>query len=501
MQKIETILLVISILIILSIILSKISSFTNVPKMLIFLAVGMIAGEEGPGGIIFNNYDIAQGMGIIALSFILFSGGLDTKYSNMKSVMYRGVMLSTLGVIFTTGTVTVIGRFILGFDVYLSFLIGAIISSTDASAVFVSLKSKKFKLKRDIESLLELESGSNDPTAVFLTMTAISIILNKETDIINFILLFIQQMGVGLFVGYGIGKLSSRFINKIQLDHEGLYPVITFAIVLLSFGLSDFLKGNGFLSVYLCGIIIGNSNIIHKRSLTRFHDGISWIMQVAMYVLLGLVVTPSRIWNVSWYGIVISIALIVFARPLSVHLILFFTKMKFKEQILISWVGLRGAVPIVLATFPTVYNIQNSDMVFNIVFFVVLTSTLLQGSTISLFAAKLGLLEEEDKKKKFPIELSDKFDPNSELIEIVVPKKSNIIDKQIIDLNLPDKALIVLINRDEKYIIPKGDTKIIEDDVLLLLSEKENLPVLKKLVMDTENKTKLPNNKKTEVTG
>jgi potassium/hydrogen antiporter len=484
MQKIETILLILSILILISIFFSKITSFTNIPKMLIFLAVGMIAGEEGPGQIQFNNYHIAQGLGVIALSFILFSGGLETKWLNVKRVMYRGILLSTVGVIITTGVVTLIGHFVLGLDYRLSFLIGAITSSTDASAVFVGLRSKKFRLKQELGTLLEFESGCNDPTAVFLTMTAISILVTNEINIVSFIIGFFREMLLGLFIGYGLGKLTQRFINKIKLDHDGLYPVITFAIVILSFSLADFLDGNGFLSVYVCGIIIGNSNIVHKKSLTRFHDGISWIMQVAMYVILGLVVTPSKIWNIAWYGIVISIALIVFARPISVHLILLFSKMKFKEQSLISWIGLRGAVPIVLATFPTIYNVQQSDMVFNIVFFVVLTSTLIQGSSLAAVSKKLNLVELDLNKKHFPLELNDKFDSNSELIEIIVPKKSKVIDKQIIDLNLPEKALIVLINRDEKYVIPKGDTKILEDDVLLLLSEKENLKILKSIVTE-----------------
>jgi potassium/hydrogen antiporter len=403
---------------------------------------------------------------------------------NVKKVMYRGIFLSTLGVIITTAVVSLIGHFVLGLDYKLSFLIGAIISSTDASAVFVGLRSKKFRLKQDIGSLLEFESGCNDPTAVFLTMTAISILVTNEVNVISFIIGFFREMLLGLFIGYGLGKITQKFINKIKLDHDGLYPVITFAIVILSFSLAAFLHGNGFLSVYVCGVIIGNSNIVHKKSLARFHDGISWIMQVAMYVILGLVVAPSKLWNIAWYGIVVSVALILFARPISVHLILLFSKMKFKEQALISWIGLRGAVPIVLATFPTVYNVQHSDMVFNIVFFVVLTSTLIQGSSLAAVSKKLNLVEADLDKKHFPIELNDKFNSNSELIEIIVPKKSKVIDKQIIDLNLPEKALIVLINRDEKYVIPKGDTKILEDDVLLLLSEKENLKILKSIVTE-----------------
>jgi len=296
-------------------------------------------------------------------------------------------------------------------------------------------------------------------------------------------------MLLGLFIGYGLGKLFQRIINKIKLDYDGIYPVITFALVFFSYSLTDLLKGNGFLSVYICGIILGNSNIVHKNSLIRFHDGLSWIMQVTMYVLLGLIVVPSEILNVALYGIVISFILILIARPASVHIVLFLSKFRFREKALISWVGLRGAVPIVLAIFPTIYNINDSNFVFNIVFFVVLTSTLIQGSTIYFIADKLNLLEQEERKKSFPIEFRDKFDTDSELIEIVVPDKSKIINKQIIDLELPEKALIVLINRDEKYIIPKGDTVILEGDVLLVLTEKENLLKVKEIISEKQKTT------------
>lgn len=489
MYKIETILLIISTLMFISIFFSKLSSVTNIPNFLIFLTIGMIAGEEGPGGLNFNNYQIAQWLGIIALSFILFSGGLDTKFTNIKSVAVSGVLLSIFGVILTTIIVTFLCHYLLKLDIKISFLIGSIISSTDASAVFMSLKSKQYRLKQNVEALLELESGSNDPTAVFLTITAITVIISDQINFYIFLIDFFRQMLLGLFIGYGLGKLFQRIINKIKLDYDGIYPVITFALVFFSYSLTDLLKGNGFLSVYICGIILGNSNIVHKNSLIRFHDGLSWIMQVTMYVLLGLIVVPSEIINVALYGIVISFILILIARPASVHIVLFLSKFRFREKALISWVGLRGAVPIVLAIFPTIYNINDSNFVFNIVFFVVLTSTLIQGSTIYFIADKLNLLEQEERKKSFPIEFRDKFDTDSELIEIVVPDKSKIINKQIIDLELPEKALIVLINRDEKYIIPKGDTVILEGDVLLVLTEKENLLKVKEIISEKQKTT------------
>jgi len=475
MSKIETIMLVLSILLFISVIMSSVTNATNVPKMLIFLVVGMVAGSEWLGKVMFTDNAVAQSLGIVALSFTLYSGGLDTKWQDIKKVIYRGIWLSTVGVILTAGTVTVVGHFILGLDFKLSFLIGSIISSTDASAVFVSLRSKKFKLKKDIGSLLEFESGSNDPTAIFLTMSAISIMLSKEITVTTVILDFFKQMLLGMLFGYGLGRISQRIINRINLDLDGLYSVFSIALVAFSYSFADFFGGNGFLSVYICGIVLGNSNIVHKKSLARFHDSISWLMQVVMYVVLGLMVSTSDMLSITLYGVVISFVLIFFARPIGVFLILMFTKTNIKEQILISWVGLRGAVPIILSIFPAVYGVPGSEFIFNIVFFVVITSTLLQGSTISALGKKLDLVEEDKGKSLFPIEFSDKNDSDSDLTEIVVPKNSHVIGKQIIDLDLPEKTLIVLISRDDQFVIPKGDTKILPDDVLLFLSNKENI--------------------------
>jgi cell volume regulation protein A len=483
MFDIETIMLILSVLLFISIIMSKISNTTNIPTLLIFIVVGIIAGSEWPGTIIFNNNAIAQALGTVALSFILYSGGLDTKWQDIKGVMYRGVLLSTVGVVLTAGTVTLVGHFILGLDFKLSFLIGSIISSTDASAVFVSLRSKNFKLKKDLGSLLELESGSNDPTAIFLTISAISLVLGNEITITAVLVDFLKQMSIGVGIGFALGKVSQRAINRINLDHEGLYPVFSMALVGFSYSLVHFVGGNGFLSVYICGIVLGNSNIIHKKSLTRFHDGVSWLMQILMYVVLGLMVTLSDLLEleVALPGVIISLALIFFARPIGVFLILVFTKMKFKEQLLVAWIGLRGAVPIVLSIFPAVYGVPQSDFIFNVIFFVVITSTLLQGSTISFVGKKLNLLEKDTSKSLFPIELTDKYDSDSDLTEIIVPKDSHIIDKQIIDLNLPEKTLIVLISRDNQFVIPKGDTTILQGDVLLFLSKKEDIDKTKSI--------------------
>jgi cell volume regulation protein A len=461
--------------------MSKITNATNLPKMLIFLAVGMLAGGEWAGRVIFNDGYVAQSLGIIALSFILYSGGFDTKIQDIKRVMYKGLLLSTVGVILTAGTVTLIGYFLLGLDYKLSFLIGSIISSTDASAVFVSLRSKNFRLKKDIGTLLEFESGSNDPTAIFLTMSAISIILSNEVNIFAILIDFVKQMSLGLVIGYCLGRVSQRVINRIDLDYDGLYLVFSIALVAFSYSLADFLGGNGFLSVYVCGIIIGNSNIVHKKNLARFQDGIAWLMQIVMYVVLGLMVTTSRLLDVALYGGVISFVLIFFARPISVFSTLLFSKIGFKEQVLISWVGLKGAVPIVLSIFPAAYGVPGSDFIFDIIFFVVITSTLFQGSTIAFLGKKLDLVEEDRNKTSFPIELTNDYDSDSDLTEIIVPKSSHIIDKQIINLNLPEKTLIVLISRDKKFVIPRGDTKILENDILLVLSQKEHIEKTKNI--------------------
>ena len=392
----EYFLLIGSLLLLISIILSKTSHKLGVPSLLFFLLIGMLAGSEGIGGIYFDNSYIVQFVGIIALIFILFSGGLDTKWGDVKPVLWKGVALSTAGVLITTLTVGFFINWIAGFPLMESLLIGAIISSTDAAAVFSIFRSKKGGMKHNLEALLELESGSNDPMAYFLTVTLIFMILNPETSIPSMVLSLIQSIGLGVILGVLFGKGMVELINRIKLHLEGLYPVLTIALALLTFSLTNYVGGNGYLSVYIAALILGNSEFVHKTEQIQFHDGLALLMQIIMFLALGLLVFPSQMVPVMGVGILISLFLMLVARPLAVFICLSPFKVGFKDQIFISWVGIKGAVPIILATYPIVAGINGGDMIFNIVFFITLTSALIQGSTINTAAKYLGLSEEPE---------------------------------------------------------------------------------------------------------
>ena len=387
----EQFILIGSLLLFISIIISKTSNRLGIPSLVFFLLIGMLAGSEGIGGIYFDNPNITQFIGIIALVIILYSGGLDTKWGDVKPILGRGVVLSTAGVLITTVTVGLFINWITGFSLISSLLIGAIVSSTDAAAIFSIFRSKNQELKNNIIPTLELESGTNDPMAYFLTTTLIFLILNPTTSVWSTILLLVQSIGLGVILGAIFGKGSVKLINSIKLHIQGLYPVLTIALAFLTFSVTYFVGGNGFLSVYISALILGNSYFVNKKIQMQFFDGMAWLMQIIMFLTLGLLVFPSQIVPIIGVGILISFFLILVARPLAVFLCLSPFKVGFKDKIFISWVGIRGAVPIIFATYPIVAGISGANMIFNIVFFITLTSALIQGSTIHVIAKHLGL--------------------------------------------------------------------------------------------------------------
>lgn len=387
----EQFILIGSLLLFISIIISKTSHRLGIPSLVFFLIIGMLAGSEGIGGIYFNDPNITQFIGVIALVFILFSGGMDTKWTDIKPVLWRGVALSTAGVLITTIAVGLFVNWVTGFSLIQSFLIGAIVSSTDAAAVFSIFQSGKHGLKNNIEPTLELESGTNDPMAYFMTTTLIFLILNPVTSVWSMILLLIQSIGLGVILGVIFGKGMVKLINNIKLHIPGLYPVLTIALSFLTFSVTYFVGGNGFLSVYIAALILGNNYFVNKKIQMQFFDGIALLMQIIMFLTLGLLVFPSQIVPVIGIGILISAFLILVARPLAVFLCLSPFKVGLKDKAFISWVGIRGAVPIIFATYPIVAGISGSNMIFNIVFFITITSALIQGSTIHIIADYLGL--------------------------------------------------------------------------------------------------------------
>lgn len=470
----EYVLIGASILLLISVLVSKISDRFGVPALLLFLILGMLAGSDGFGGIYFDDPALAQFIGIIALVLILFSGGLSTEWNEVRPVFKEGLLLSTFGVLITAITVGLFASVLLGFSFLEGLLLGSIVSSTDAAAVFSVLRSKGISLKGKLKPLLELESGSNDPMAIFLTVGLIQLITQPNLSVLNLIGLFIQQMLIGALVGYGMGKAMFFLINRLKLGYEGLYPVLTLSLVFLAFGLTDLIGGSGFLAVYLAGIILGRQDFLHQKSLMRFHDGLAWIMQIAMFLTLGLLVFPSRLTPIIGVGLLIAGCLMFLARPISIFISLLPSTLNWREKTFISWVGLRGAAPIILATFPLLAQLQQANLIFNVVFFVVLTSVLLQGTSLSRMAKLLKVDAPIIPKRVYPIEYVPMGGLKSELKELPVPIESGMNGKAIFELELPDDFLVILIARDNDFMLPSGGTVLQGNDTLLVLSDKES---------------------------
>ncbi|WP_308992582.1 potassium/proton antiporter [Mariniflexile litorale] len=470
---IENILLVGSILLFISIIVGKTSYKFGVPTLILFLAIGMLAGSDGIGGIRFDDPKIAQLIGIVSLNFILFSGGLDTNWNAIKPILKEGVVLSTIGVLFTAITLGTFVWYITDFTIYESMLLGSIVSSTDAAAVFSILRSKSLSLKTNLRPTLELESGSNDPMAYVLTIAFLTLVINQDQSIVSIIFLFFQQMILGTIAGFGFGILSKFIINKIKLDFEGLYPVLVIALMFITFSATDFVGGNGFLAIYICAVYLGNQDLIHKNTILKMYDGLAWLMQIVLFLTLGLLVFPSQIVPYIGIGLLISLFLILVARPISVFLSLIFFKMKLRRRFYISWVGLRGAVPIVFATYPLLAGIEKANMIFNIVFFISVTSVLIQGTTLSLFAKWLKVALPEKAKKISQIDQLILDLPKSSLQEFEILPDFYAVNKRIVDLNFPKSAFIVMIKRNKAYIRPGGSTNIHANDVLMILADSK----------------------------
>ena len=469
---IENILLVGSILLFISIVVGKTSYKFGVPTLLLFLAIGMLAGSEGIGGIRFNDPKIAQFIGIVSLNFILFSGGLDTNWSTVKPILREGLVLSTLGVLFTALSIGCFVWWITDFTIYESMLLGSIVSSTDAAAVFSILRSKSLALKTNLRPTLELESGSNDPMAYVLTLAFLTLVVHQDQSVFSIIPLFLQQMILGGAAGFGFGKLSKYVINKIKLDFEGLYPVLVIALMFVTFSATDFVGGNGFLAIYICAVYLGNQDLIHKKTILKMFDGLAWLMEIVLFLTLGLLVFPSQIIPVMGVGLLISIFLIMVARPISVFLSLIFFRMKMRRRFYISWVGLRGAVPIVFATYPLLAGIDKANMIFNIVFFISVTSILIQGTTLSVVAKWLGVVIPEKAKKLSPTDLLFSEDPKTIMREISISSECFATNKKIVELGFPKNAIIAMIKRGDKFITPSGSTKIESDDTLIVLADR-----------------------------
>jgi cell volume regulation protein A len=440
----------------------------------------MVFGSDGLG-IPFENIQVAQTIGSVALCIILFSGGMDTKISDIKPILPQGVILATVGVLLTAvftglGIWYVLGMTheSAGIGFVSALLLAATMSSTDSASVFSILRSKGLHLKNNLKPMLELESGSNDPMAYVLTITLIGIVsMGSEPDYLMAIVNLLLQLIIGGVAGFLLGKLAVFTINKLEIGNKSLYPILVFTFCIFIFSVTYFIKGNGYLAVYVGGLVIGNSRFVHKRSALNFFDGMAWISQLLMFLTLGLLINPSELVPIIVQGLIISFLMIFITRPLSVFLSLLpFRKMGFKDKTFISWVGLRGAVPIIFAILVLAADLPNARLMFNIVFFCTLVSLVVQGTSLAQVAKWLGLAEKPDKAKQlenFDVEFSDEI--KSVTSEIKVSSKALENGDHLMDLKLPEKTIVVMVKRDGKYFVPNGKTSLHEDDMLLVITD------------------------------
>lgn len=486
MAEADAVLVAAALLIFLGVVASKVSSRLGVPAVLLFLIVGMLAGSEGVGGIDFTDHELAQAIGIVALALILFAGGLDTEWSDVRPVLGKGLLLATVGVPITAMVVGTVAAWVLGVSLAVGLLLGSIVSSTDAAAVFSVLRSRNVGLKGRLRPLLELESGSNDPMAVFLTLAFISVITDDGGGVAELVGVFVLQAVVGAVVGFAMAKGAVMAINRARLEYEGLYPVLMIAIVLLAYGGAAVLGGSGFLAVYVTGLVMGNARFLHKKSLMRFADGLAWLMQIAMFLVLGLLVFPSDVASVAGRALVVSLALIFVARPVAVGIVLGLTRLGVRETLLVAWVGLRGAVPIVLATFPLVEGVPEASLIFNVVFFIVLTSVLVQGPTLPLVARWLRVDAPFERQRPFLLDIVESGDGATDLHEVTVAPGSPASGRQIVDLRLPTGTLVVLLSREDEFVVPQGSTVVRAGDNILLVADQDMLPAARALFAGDE---------------
>ncbi|WP_202077384.1 potassium/proton antiporter [Caldalkalibacillus salinus] len=470
-----------AILLLAGVMATKFSARVGVPTLVVFIAVGMIFGSEGMGLIDFSSAGFAQLLGILALIVILFEGGLQTKLSHVKQVATSSLTLATLGVLLTTIVVGVAAKYILQVGWLEGLLFGAIVGSTDAAAVFAVISGKN--IKQRLQSTLEAESGTNDPMAVFLTLSFIELIGLDKPYFWFMVPAFIWQMGVALVIGYLLGRFAVWAMSRINLDSSGLYPIFGLGFAVLGYSVTALIQASGLLAVYTLAIVMGNATIPYRHSILRFNEGFAWMMQILMFIVLGLLVMPSQlVTNVVLQGVLLSIVLMFVARPLGVYTSLLLSKYKFKDKLFISWAGLRGAVPIVLATYPMIAGLDYSQMFFNVVFFVVLTSALIQGSTIGALADKLKLTEEERTVPTHSLELISIGQTNTEMVEFFIDEQAKVVGQTLQDIPLPKDVLISAVIRDNQLITPNGDTILQGNDILFILIPKRKIEEVKTIL-------------------
>jgi len=472
----ENILLVGSIMLFFSLLVGKMGFKFGIPSLLLFLFVGMAMGQDGLG-YHFDSAETTQFIGIMALSIILFSGGMDTKYGDIRPVFAPGVVLATLGVVFTAGvTAFFIWSVSEWFGYPLNFaeslLLASVMSSTDSASVFSLLRSKSLKLRENLRPTLELESGSNDPMAYILTIVLIGYITSGDMGWEGAVE-FATQMTVGAVCGWGLGRGIVWLVNAINFDSTALYSVLMVTCVLFTFSFTDKVGGNGYLAVYLAGLIVGNRRTVHKRSIANFFDGFTWLWQIVMFLTLGLLVNPRELMPVAGFGLAVGAFMIVLGRPLAVFACLLpFRKFSLGARLYVSWVGLRGAVPIIFATYPLIAEVPHARLMFNVVFFITIVSLLVQGMSVGPMAKVFGVADAAaEPPREFGVELPEEI--TAAMSEITVSQSMLAKGNLLMNLTLPDKALVMMMKRHNKYLVPKGRTELKAGDKLLVISDDD----------------------------
>uniref|UniRef100_UPI0040578F85 potassium/proton antiporter n=1 Tax=Alistipes sp. TaxID=1872444 RepID=UPI0040578F85 len=485
----ENFLLVGALLLFVAVLAGKAAYRLGSPALLLFLGVGMLFGYND--FVLFDSLDLAEFIGMVALCIILFSGGMDTKFSDIRPVMAPGVVMATLGVILTA---VIVASFIflvaplLNLSVEMTFplamLLAATMSSTDSASVFSILRTKKQGLQENLRPLLELESGSNDPMAYILTVVLVGIVSGgTDLDWGEAISTFLIQMIVGAGLGYGFGRATVWVINRINIrSNPSLYSVLLLACAFFTFSFTTIAYGNGYLAVYIAGLVVGNLRIVHRNMLRTFFDSFTWLLQIVLFLILGLIVDVQDLLDpdVLYMGLAVGLFMILVARPISTAVCMLpFRKFTTKARLYISWVGLRGAVPIIFALYPLTHNVANADYLFNVVFLVTIISLLVQGNTVSSMANWLGLSFEE-KEPTFKLTVPDQI--RSEFSEIEVNKAMIKNGNTLKDISLPGHTLVVMVCRGDNYFVPKGKTELRPGDKLLVVSDNND-----ELIQQVEN--------------
>ncbi|MGI6307014.1 MAG: potassium/proton antiporter [Dethiobacteria bacterium] len=465
-------LLILAALLLLATFSTKIAARLGIPGLVLFLALGMIFGSDGLNIVHFDDPLLAQQISAAFMIIILFEGGFNTKKHLLHIAFKPAFSLATAGVIVTAVALALFSHLIIGLDLYASFLIGAIISSTDAAAIFAILRDKNVQPKT--AATLEIESASNDPMAIILTITVINFIQGILTNPLSIVASLAWQIVIGILIGYLIGKLGPYLINKIRLDTGGFYFLLVLSLCFFSYGLAEELQANGFLAVFFTGFYLGNAEFVYKQGVSRSMEDTSTVCHVMLFLMLGLLVFPSELLVFWKQGVLIALILTFLARPIAVFLCTLFWKYTVKEKILLCWGGIKGVIPIVLATYPVAAGLEGGRYYFNIVFFVVLISALVQGSTIEVAAKKLGLLTGNKRLSSHSLELISLEHSGCELLEYDVGAGSSLLNRQLKEIPLPENALVTAIVRQNDLFAPRGETIIEDKDLLYILVRDED---------------------------